>query len=157
MTFVNVDDRGEAMVLLDAAFRAVRRLMGAHAPAELSAFLDQHKLRGSHLRLLSFVPPDGARVTDLAAQAFMTKQAIGEFVAVLRQAGLVEVVPDERDRRVRLVRTTAAGRRAQAGIDRTMAEVDRALAAGVGPERWATFLEVLGELARLPQDERVRR
>ena len=154
MTFVNVDGRDESTILLDFAVRAVKRLMGTHGPDEMTAFLEEHRLRGSHMRLLSFVPPGGARVTDLATQAFMTKQAVGEFVAALQGAGLVEVVPDERDRRVRLVRTTAAGRRVQAIIDRTMAEVDRTLAARVGPERWATFIEVLAELAHLPAEER---
>src|SRR2546423_8388888 len=99
MTFVNVDARDESMILLDFALRAVKRLMGTHGPDEMTAFLEEHRLRGSHMRLLSFVPPGGARVTDLAAQAFMTKQAIGEFVAALQGAGLVEVVPDQRDRR----------------------------------------------------------
>ena len=156
MTFVNVDARGEAMILFDFAFRALRRLMGEHAPGELAGLLDEHGLRGSHMRLLSFVPPGGARVTDLAAQAFMTKQAVGEFVAALQGAGLVEVVRDERDRRVRLVRTTAAGRQAQAAIDRAMAAVDRTLAERVGPERWAAFIEVLAELAHLPEAQQVR-
>ena len=152
MTFVNVDDRAEAMILLDLAHRAARRLMGVHAPAELAAVLDEHKLRGSHMRLLSFVPPEGTRVTELAARAGMTKQATGEFAAALGRAGLVVVVPDERDRRVRLVCPTPAGRLAQAAIDQTMAAVDRTLAERVGPERWATFIDILGELAHLPAD-----
>jgi DNA-binding MarR family transcriptional regulator len=61
-------------------------------------------------------------------------------------AGLVEVATDERDRRVRLVRPTAAGRRLQRAIESAIADTERHWRARVGEDRWATFREVLAEI-----------
>jgi DNA-binding MarR family transcriptional regulator len=106
------------------------------------------QLRPSQLRLLSLTPADGLRVTDLAARVGMTKQALGEFVATLQDAGLVEVTVDQRDRRVRLIRPTPAGQELQRVIESAIAEIERRWAAEVGPERWATFRAVLAEIGR---------
>jgi DNA-binding MarR family transcriptional regulator len=86
-------------------------------------------------------------VTDLAARVGMTKQALGEFVATLEQAGLVEVAVDRRDRRVRLVRPTAAGRRLQRVVESAFAEIERDWRERVGAERWITFRRVLARSA----------
>ena len=110
------------------------------------ATADGSPLRPSHVRLLSLTPTTGMRVTDLAARVGMTKQALGELVATLQGAGLVEVTVDQRDRRVRLVRPTPAGRELQRVVESAMAEIERHWEAQVGPERWATFREVLAEI-----------
>src|SRR5215204_2076532 len=123
-------------VLMDLAWRAFRpRVAGL-------------QLRPSQLRLLSLTPADGLRVTDLAARVGMTKQALGEFVATLQDAGLVEVTVDQRDRRVRLIRPTPAGQELQRVIESAIAAIARRWAAEVGPERWATFRAVLAEIGR---------
>ena len=108
------------------------------------------QLRPSHMRLLSLTPPAGMRVTDLAARVGMTKQALGEFVATLQEAGLVEVAVDGRDRRVRLVRPTPAGRRLRRVIESAIADTEGHWRARVGEDRWATFREVLAEIGRDP-------
>jgi DNA-binding MarR family transcriptional regulator len=135
-------------VLMDGVWRAFRRELGERMDAELrrQAAATGTQLRPSQLRLLSLTPPAGLRLTDLAARAGMTKQALGEFVATLQGAGLVEVTPDERDRRVRLVRPTPAGRRLQGRIEAAIADTERHWRDQVGPARWATFREVLAEL-----------
>lgn len=68
-------------------------------------------LRVSHYRLLELIPPDGARITDLAEVALMTKQALGQHVDYLQGLGYTESDRLRADRRVRLVRRTARGRR----------------------------------------------
>ena len=83
-------------------------------------------LRPSQVRLLSLTPVTGMRVTDLAAR--------------------VGVTVDERDRRVRLVRPTAAGRRLQRQVESAIGELERRWAQEVGPERWATFRDVLAQV-----------
>src|SRR5215211_6844935 len=84
---------------LDLAVRAWRRAIDERVgPGVLGELAPGAALRRSHLRLLSLTPPAGLRVTDLAARTGMTKQALGEFVAALQEAGLVEVAVDERDR-----------------------------------------------------------
>jgi DNA-binding MarR family transcriptional regulator len=135
-------------VLMDQVWRAFRRELEERTGAELrrQAAATGIQLRPSQLRLLSLTPPDGMRLTDLAARAGMTKQALGEFVATLQGAGLVEVATGERDRRVRLVRPTPAGRRLQARIEAAIAGTERRWRDRVGEARWAAFREVLAEI-----------
>ena len=139
---------------LDLAWRAWRRaideLVGPRVLGELAPGV---ALRRSHLRLLSLTPPDGLRVTDLAARAGMTKQALGEFVAALQDAGLVEVAVDGRDRRVRRVRPTPAGRRLQGVIEAAFSEIEQDWRERVGPERWAAFREALARIGGDPGAE----
>jgi DNA-binding MarR family transcriptional regulator len=135
-------------VLMDLAWRAFRRQLEERVGAELrrQSAATGTQLRPSHMRLLSLTPAAGMRVTDLAARVGMTKQALGEFVASLQAAGLVEVATGERDRRVRLVRPTAAGRRLQRVIESAIDDTERHWRAQIGEARWATFREVLAEI-----------
>jgi DNA-binding MarR family transcriptional regulator len=141
-------------VLMDAAWRAFRRELGDRMDGEVrrQVAATGTQLRPSHLRLLSLTPPAGMRVTDLAARVGMTKQALGEFVATLAGVGLVEVAVDERDRRVRLVRLTPAGRRLRERVEAAIADTERHWRDRVGEARWATFHEVLAEIGRDPGD-----
>ena len=136
------DEPLEFAVLMDLAWRAFRRALDEGVAPRV---VDMG-LRRSHLRLLSLTPLAGMRLTDLAARVGMTKQALGEFVAALQEAGLVEVTVDERDRRVRLVRPTPAGQELQRVIESAIGGIERRWAAEVGPERWATFREVLRQI-----------
>ena len=138
---------------LDLAVRAWRRAIDERVgPRVLGELAPGAALRRSHLRLLSLTPPAGLRVTDLAARAGMTKQALGEFVAALQEAGLVEVAVDDRDRRVRRVRPTPAGRRLQGIIEAAFAEIEQGWRERVGPERWAAFREALARIGDDPGD-----
>lgn len=139
-------------VLMDLAWRAFRRRLddGVGPRVAGTRTADGSPLRPSHLRLLSLTPVAGMRLTDLAAQVGMTKQALGEFVATLQGAGLLEVTVDARDRRVRLVRPTPAGRELQAVVASAIDGIERRWAAEVGPERWATFRQVLARIGAEP-------
>jgi DNA-binding MarR family transcriptional regulator len=140
--------------LMDLAWRAFRRELGQRVEAELRSrsVATGAQLRPSHMRLLSMTPVAGMRVTDLAARAGMTKQALGEFVATMQEAGLVEVATGERDRRVRLVRPTPAGRRLQRAVEAAIADTERHWRDQAGEARWAVFREVLAEIGRGPGD-----
>jgi DNA-binding MarR family transcriptional regulator len=138
---------------LDLAWRAWRRAIDERVgPRVLGELAPGAALRRSHMRLLSLTPPAGLRVTDLATRAGMTKQALGELVAALQEAGLVEVAADDRDRRVRLVRPTRAGRRLQGVIESAFAEIEQGWRERVGPERWAAFREALARIGDDPGD-----
>ena len=103
-------------------------------------------LRVSHYRLLEMIPPGGARITDLAEVALMTKQGLGQHVDYLQRLGYVESDRLREDRRVRLVRRTTKGEEAVTHSRTAIERVEQLWSEHLGPERYATFRETLREL-----------
>lgn len=100
-------------------------------------------------RVAARIGPDGTRVSELAAQARVTKQSAAFLVEQLETAGYVERVQDPSDGRARLVRLTA---RADGVVAAANAEVDRVLvewADHVGVDRLRQAYEVLRDLRGL--------
>jgi DNA-binding MarR family transcriptional regulator len=109
---------------------------------------DFPELRGSHRRLLQMIPPPGIRITDLALLAGMTKQALGEFVDWLEQAGFVASGRDPADGRVRLVTRTERGDAAAATAQRAIEAVERAWRQELGDSRYETMKQAMRDLGR---------
>jgi len=108
---------------------------------------DWDGLRQSHFRLLANVPRDGISVTALALVMRMSKQACGQFVTQLEATGHLAIRDDPTDRRVRRVVRTPVGDRALKAANARIRRIERAWARRVGPDRYATFREVLEELS----------
>lgn len=130
--------------LLAAALKRVRE--------EILASSEEHfpGLRVSHYRLLELIPRDGARITDLAEVAVMTKQGLGQHVDYLQRLGYVESDRLREDRRVRLVRRTAKGEEAAAFSRAAIDRIEARWTAQLGPERYAQLRQTLQELALAP-------
>lgn len=64
----------------------------------------------AHTNLLRHLNPEGMRLSELAADAGVTKQAAGQGVKPLVARGLVELAPDPDDGRARRVLYTDRGR-----------------------------------------------
>ena len=132
--------------MLGALLRRPLRALTARVAVDLAAagFAD---LRPAHFAVFQQLDADGARLTDLAARAQMTKQSMGALVDDLERWGYVERVPDPADGRVRIVRRTERGwavsRVARASIRAFEAEWERR----VGAERMRQFRTVLEEFA----------
>jgi DNA-binding MarR family transcriptional regulator len=75
-------------------------------------------------RVFARIGPEGTRVTDLAAQAGITKQTAGFLVDQLERAGYVRRVPDPADARARLVQITPRGEAAAAVARAAEAEAE---------------------------------
>ena len=137
-----VNDSGDALVvvLLEHVMHRLR--------AELYTLSDQAfpGLRMRHYRTLSFLPADGARLTQLTAVSGLTKQAMAQALRPLEEGGYVEVLPDPGDRRARVVRLTDRGREANDAVRVLLAQVERDWAARVGAERYAVARSVLEEM-----------
>jgi DNA-binding MarR family transcriptional regulator len=103
-------------------------------------------LRMRHLALLEGLPREGARVTTLATQTGMTKQAMGELVDEIEASGYIERQNDPADRRARLIVFTAKGQRAYEQAFLVLGEMERAYAGMVGAARYATTRAALEEL-----------
>jgi DNA-binding MarR family transcriptional regulator len=103
-------------------------------------------LRESHGPLFSFLPASGARVTELAKRARVTKQSMGELVSDLEARGYVERSPDPRDGRAKLVTFTDRGRRAaKIGVEAVAAQ-ERAWADRIGLDRVADLRRSLVDI-----------
>ena len=77
-----------------------------------------------HFTLFRVLDPEtsGTRISDLARDADVSRQAIQQVVTELESFGIVETLGDPDDGRVRLVRYTKFGR---TGFERCMAEFAR--------------------------------
>ena len=63
----------------------------------------------AHLSVLRHLNPEGLRITCLADDAGVTKQAMGQMVRELKKRGYVETKPDPEDGRAKLVVYTPRG------------------------------------------------
>jgi DNA-binding MarR family transcriptional regulator len=119
--------------------RVVRRLFDAAEPVP--------GLRGSIGRILSLLPPEGARPTTLADGAWITKQSLGERIREMERLGWVMTDADPVDKRAHLVHRTELGDRVLATVERTIAAMEAEWSAKVGADRYTVFRSVLAELA----------
>ena len=103
-------------------------------------------LNGPHLAVLLWPGPDGMRPTDLASRMRVTKQALNYLLRDLERLGYLELEADPADRRARLIRLTGRGHSLVPVIRGAVAEAEGEWAKALGPERFATLLELLVEL-----------
>jgi DNA-binding MarR family transcriptional regulator len=98
------------------------------------------------LKVLRNLGEDGARPSELAAHANVTRQAVTKVVDELERLGIVRRDPDPADGRGVIVRYTDRG---LAGLEiarQRMLELEADYAARIGAARWAearTILETL--------------
>jgi DNA-binding MarR family transcriptional regulator len=126
---MTIERRTPLGVLLTAAERALA--------AELESGLREAgyaDLRSAHAQVFLALDADGSRLTDLAGRAGMTKQSMGELVRYLEQHGYLDVEPDSRDRRAKVIRPTPRGRSAHEASVTLLAESDRRLGERLGEE-----------------------
>ena len=103
-------------------------------------------VRPGHLGLLLQLDRNGARGSDLARRAGITKQSMGELVRELELADYVERRPDPRDGRARLIQPTGRGLMLIAHVRQAVAEVEGEAARQLGRERYAELQGTLAEL-----------
>ena len=92
-------------------------------------------LTPAQARVFQRIAPEGSRLTDLAAQAGITKQSAGFLVDQLERAGYVDRVPDPADGRARLVRIAERGARSVEASRGIVAEVEAEWTAHLGERR----------------------
>jgi DNA-binding MarR family transcriptional regulator len=131
-------------VLLFVAYRALEQR--AHDAIVAAGVGD---LTLAQARIAARIAPGGTRVSDLAAQARVTKQSAAFLVEQLEAAGYVERVPDPDDRRARLVRLTPRAddvvRTADAEVVRVLAEWEE----HVGADRLRDMHQTLLDLREI--------
>ena len=88
----------------------VLQLMAQHpgVPLGLSNLAARAQVGAAHLHITRHLR-DGARLTELAQSAGMTKQAMGALVTQCEAWGMVQRTPDPLDARARRIEFTATG------------------------------------------------
>lgn len=92
------------------------------------------EVRRAQLQLMPHLDLEGTRITELARRAQITKQAVGQLVSDLEEAGYVERQPDPGDQRAKIVVLTRRGRRGMMDGLSTFADLVDELRTEVGDE-----------------------
>ena len=124
---------GRAMSRFDAR---VLHLMAhdVEVPLALANLATRAQVSAAHIHITRHLARDGSRLTELAAQAGMSKQAMGLLVDQCEAWGLVTREPDPLDARARQVRFTAAGLAWLDAFRRSVAQAEVEFRESVGAE-----------------------
>lgn len=99
---------GQAMRRFDERVLALM-VHNVDAPLALSNLAAHAQVSAAHVHLTRHLALEGSRLTELAALAGMSKQAMGDLVDQCEAWGLVTREADSRDRRSRMIRFTPTG------------------------------------------------
>jgi len=124
---------GHAMRRFDAR---VLQLMARNVqtPLALSNLAARAQVSAAHVHVTRHLSPAGDRLTDLAARAGMSKQAMADLVTQCHAWGLVTREADARDARARIVRYTPTGLAWRAAFRDALAQAEAEFRAEVGAD-----------------------
>lgn len=105
-----------------------------NVPLALSNLAARGYLSASHIHITRHLALEGSRLTELAARANMSKQAIGKLVAQCEAWGLVTRLADARDARAWRIVFTPVGLSWLQAFGRAVAQAEAELRAAVGAE-----------------------
>ena len=80
-----------------------------HVPLALSNLAARNQVSAAHIHITRHLAIEGARLTDMAHSAGISKQAMGDLVSQCEAWGLVRRERDSRDARARVIRFTESG------------------------------------------------
>lgn len=106
----------------------------AELALSLSHLAARGRLGASHIQITRHLAEDGCRLTDLAALAGITKQAMGKLVDQCAAWGLVARAPDPRDARAVRVVFTPSGRQWLAAYQQAVTQAETEFRQAVGDE-----------------------
>ena len=124
---------GDALRRFDARVLALMA-RNVEVPLALSNLAAREQVSAAHVHITRHLPPQGARLTDLAASAGMTKQAMGDLVTQCAAWGLVTRQPDPLDARARRVVFTPTGLAWLQAFKDAVAQAEAEFRSAVGPE-----------------------
>ncbi len=139
------EHRGDLPAQLLAASRTIERQVQGRLLR-----LGYGGVRTGHLALLLNLERSGARATELAQRAGITKQSMGDLVRELERLDFVERRGDPRDGRAVLILPTGRGLMLIAHLRQAVGEVEAEAARRLGAPR---FTELRGALAALASAE----
>jgi DNA-binding MarR family transcriptional regulator len=139
-----VDEKLNVGVLLFLPYRAMEsRVFERLAAAGFDDFTP------AQARVFQRISPHGSRLTELAEQAGISKQAAGFLVDQLERSGYVERAPDPDDRRARLIRIAQRGRDTVEVAQEIVSTVEAEWTAHLGAQRMAQLRAILTDLREI--------
>ncbi len=103
-------------------------------PLALSNLAERRQVSAAHIHITRHLGLQGGRLTELAALAGMSKQAMGNLVTQCEAWGLVRRGPDGRDARARQVAFTAVGLLWLHAFERAVAQAEAEFRQEMGGE-----------------------
>ncbi len=132
------------LIALDAKRQVV---MSAHKGGH-------HLVRPSHIELLTTIGTGGDRVSDIARELRVTRQAVSATVQDLEGLGYVERRSDSTDKRAVLIAPSARGEALLDEVAHAVQEIEAHCRAVLGRRRWTRFVGDMTELADAVSDDR---
>jgi DNA-binding MarR family transcriptional regulator len=111
------------------------------------------QLRPAHDPVFATLYSAGARASDMAARAGITKQSMGEAIRDMVALGLLEMKEDPTDRRAKLVTFTEAGHEVAQGGKRYMHTLEQQWIEKFGEKEYETAREVLEGIVEMMSPE----
>ena len=100
-------------------------------------------LAQSQALVFSHLDGNGTRPAEIARRAGISRQAVGQTVAQMKQQGLVKLAPDPSNKRARLVQPTAKGRKALERSGSGSQAAEKVLARRIGAARLKSLRDAL--------------
>jgi DNA-binding MarR family transcriptional regulator len=113
----------------------------------------QYEVRRSHVELLSTISADGVRMSDVARQLGVTRQAVSAGVQELEEFGYVERRTDATDGRAVLIAPSDEGSELLERVAGATLEFEERCRTALGQSRWNRFARAMGQLAAAVTDE----
>jgi DNA-binding MarR family transcriptional regulator len=111
------------------------------------------EIKQSYNAVFATLDAEGNRAIDMAAQANITRQSMGEILREMVQLGILEMHEDPADRRAKLVTYTPDGlAMAREGFGHIM-ELEKRFAEEFGAEDYERTREILVRVAALLEDD----
>ena len=140
---------GEAMRRFDAR---VLQLMAddREVPLGLAHLAERDQVGAAHVHITRHLSLRGSRLTELAAHAGMTKQAMGDLVLQCEAWGLVQREPDPLDRRARRIVFTPTGLQWLGAFRRAVAQAEAIIESRVdGFMQWLSSRQMVPMIRQL--------
>ncbi len=99
-----------------------------------------------HATAILLIDKKGVRLTDLAARAGITKQAMMQVVNDLDGMGLVKRAPDPQDARAKIVSLTPKGQRERAEAGKAVTAAEARIRRKLGPAKYDALRGTLASI-----------
>jgi DNA-binding MarR family transcriptional regulator/GNAT superfamily N-acetyltransferase len=128
--------------------RRFNRVVTERVGALSDRFLGRERPLGE-ARLLWEIGLEGCEVRRLRSRLGLDSGYLSRLLRSLEAGGLVKVAPGDGDRRIRVARLTAAGRRERAALDTRSDELARSLLAPLGVKQRERLVAAMHDVERL--------